>query len=392
MARQKKQVKFKEPIKVRWKKLANGNLSVYLDVYWKGVRKYEYLQLYLLPEVDAMCKEKNKETLAIAERIKAERTKALRGHGVKDWDNVKQGAMLLTAWIKKYCEGGVGIKHSTLHTRYEMLNTIEQYLMQTHRTHITLEEVDTDFCRGYIKFLRKFQDSRYKKDDKEEHIISPNTQHSYLALFSTCMNNATRQGIIQGNPLNDLDARERIQPKEGKKEYLTIEELRILMATDCSRPVVKQAFLFACFTGLRLSDIYRLCPMNILTSPDGKTEYIDMEMQKTEKNVMVPLSDEAKRWLPEAKGYNTPYFDLPTTPSVIARALRKWIEAAGIDKHISFHCSRHTFGTMMLTLGADLYTTSKLMGHSNIQVTEIYAKIVDKKKEEAINLIDSMFK
>lgn len=57
-----------------------------------------------------------------------------------------------------------------------------------------------------------------------------------------------------------------------------------------------------------------------------------------------------------------------------------------------FHCSRHTFGTMMLTLGADLFTTSKLMGHSNIQTTEIYAKIVDKKKEEAINLIDGMFK
>ena len=57
-----------------------------------------------------------------------------------------------------------------------------------------------------------------------------------------------------------------------------------------------------------------------------------------------------------------------------------------------FHCSRHTFGTMMLTLGADLFTTSKLMGHTNIQTTEIYAKIVDKKKEEAINLIDGMFK
>ena len=75
----------------------------------------------------------------------------------------------------------------------------------------------------------------------------------------------------------------------------------------------------------------------------------------------------------------------------ILNTLRKWAEAAGIEKHISFHCSRHTFGTMMLTLGADLFTTSKLMGHSNIQTTEIYAKIVDKKKEEAINLIDGMF-
>ena len=75
----------------------------------------------------------------------------------------------------------------------------------------------------------------------------------------------------------------------------------------------------------------------------------------------------------------------------MGRAQVMQAEAAGIEKHISFHCSRHTFGTMMLTLGADLFTTSKLMGHSNIQTTEIYAKIVDKKKEEAINLIDGMF-
>ena len=116
-----------------------------------------------------------------------------------------------------------------------------------------------------------------------------------------------------------------------------------------------------------------------------------MEMQKTETPVIIPLSEEAKRWLPKSRGNDIPFFDIPTTQTVIGRALRKWAEAAGIEKHISFHCSRHTFGTMMLTLGADLFTTSKLMGHSNIQTTEIYAKIVDKKKEEAINLIDGMF-
>ena len=192
--------------------------------------------------------------------------------------------------------------------------------------------------------------------------------------------------------MKELDAKERIQPKDGKKEYLTIEELKALMATDSYRPEVKQAFIFACFTGLRLSDMYKLAPIHIFKTPDGKGEYIDMEMQKTEKPVIIPLSEEAKRWLPKTKGITTPFFDIPTTQTVIGRALRKWAEAAGVEKHISFHCSRHTFGTMMLTLGADLFTTSKLMGHTNIQTTEIYAKIVDKKKEEAINLIDGMFK
>lgn len=354
------------------------------------MRKYKYLKLYLIPEVNPICKQQNQETMAVAERIKAERIKVLCGHGVKDWETVKQGSMLLTGWIKKYCQGGVGIKHSTLHCRVEMLHTVEQYLDSIHKTFITLEEVDAEFCRGYVKFLRNFPNSHIKYIEPRP--ISQNTSSRYLGMFSTCLNNAVRQGILRNNPLKELDARERIQPKDGTKEYLTIEELRTLMVTDSYRPEVKAAFIFACFTGLRLSDMYRLAPKHIFKSPDGKSEYIDMEMQKTEKPVIVPLSEEAKRWLPKAKGRDIPFFDIPTTLNVVSRALRKWVEAAGIDKHISFHCSRHTFGTMMLTLGADLFTTSKLMGHSNIHTTEIYAKIVDKKKEQAINLIDGMFK
>ena len=297
--------------------------------------------------------------------------------------------MLLTTWIKKYCEGGVGIKKSTLHCRVEMMHTVEKYLDETNKGFISLEEVNAEFCRGYVKFLRNFPNSHIKYGEPRP--ISENTASRYLGMFSTALNNAVRQGIIRNNPMKELDARERIQPKDGKKEYLTIEELRTLMATDSYRPEVKEAFIFACFTGLRLSDMYRLAPMHIFKTADGKGEYIDMEMQKTEKPVIIPLSEEAKRWLPKPRGNDIPFFDIPTTQTVIGRALRKWAEAAGIEKHISFHCSRHTFGTMMLTLGADLFTTSKLMGHSNIQTTEIYAKIVDKKKEEAINLIDGMF-
>ena len=391
MGRPKKQVKVKEPIRVRIKTLKDGNKSIYLDIYWKGVRKYEYLKLYLIPETTPLAKQQNKDTLEIAERIKAERIKALHGHGVEDWETVKKGSMLLTSWIEKFCQGGIGVKESSLHPRKMMANAVNKFLESAHRTQISLEEVDADFCRAYIKFLRNFSNSNYRYGNPEDHVISINTAQSYQGQFSTALSKAVRAGIIPFNPMDRLEPKERIQRKDGKKEYFTIEEIQKLIATDCYRPEVKYAFLFACFTGLRISDIYKIAPMHIFKTADGKGEYIDMEMHKTEKQVVVPLSKEAKKWLPESKGNEVPFFDLPTTPSVIGRALRKWAEAAGVDKHISFHCSRHTFGTLMLTLGADLYTTSKLMGHSNIQVTEVYAKIVDKKKEEAINLIDNMF-
>ncbi|MFR5475708.1 MAG: site-specific integrase, partial [Phocaeicola massiliensis] len=107
----------------------------------------------------------------------------------------------------------------------------------------------------------------------------------------------------------------------------------------------------------------------------------------------LPLSRHAIRWLPErnGEGDESKIFDgLPAEPN-INKVLAKWVETAKIAKKITYHTSRHTFATMMLTLGADLYTVSKLLGHANVKTTQIYAKIVDSKKVEAVNLVDSVF-
>ena len=107
-------------------------------------------------------------------------------------------------------------------------------------------------------------------------------------------------------------------------------------------------------------------------------------------DVFIPLSDEAKKWLPKPGGYQEPFFNLPA-PSTICLILSNWVKAAGINKHITFHCARHTFATMMLTLGSDIYTTSKLLGHNHVATTEIYAKVIDKKKFESMSNLDRMF-
>ena len=126
MARPKKQVKLKEPIKIRLKSLADGNKSIYLDIYYKGVRKYEYLKLYLVPEINPICKEQNKQTMAVAERIKAERIKALHGHGIQDWETVKQGSMLLTTWIKCH------MSEFSISVMFTLHNSIVAYTCATY--------------------------------------------------------------------------------------------------------------------------------------------------------------------------------------------------------------------------------------------------------------------
>ena len=130
---------------------------------------------------------------------------------------------------------------------------------------------------------------------------------------------------------------------------------------------------------------------DIYLSPGGKTRYIYTEMVKTGGTVSVPLSAEALRWLPTVEDDDALLFRVPQNASTLGRHLSQWMKSAKVDKHITFHGARHTFGTHMLTLGADIYTSSKLMGHSNVKVTEVYAKIVDQKRVDAINLMDNMF-
>ena len=159
------------------------------------------------------------------------------------------------------------------------------------------------------------------------------------------------------------------------------------MATDCRQPETKRAFLFACFTGLRISDIRNLQWANISKRNGGR--FLSITMQKTREPLTMKLNKQAISLLPkEGKGF---IFDLPIYDSMINDQLKSWAKRAGIEKNVCFHVSRHTFATMELTLGADLYVVSKLLGHTNVGVTQIYADIINKRRDEAVELIDNAF-
>ena len=162
------------------------------------------------------------------------------------------------------------------------------------------------------------------------------------------------------------------------------------MDTSAKHENIKRAFLFCCFCGLRFSDVEALTWGNI-TEQNGQT-FARIIVRKNRQPLHVPLSPEALRWIPErGRASDTDsVFKLKEYPTARAQ-LKKWIESTDIKKHVTFHVARHTFATLMLTLGADLYTTSKLLGHSKVTTTQIYAKIVDAKKVEAVNLVNNIF-
>lgn len=387
MARLKNVQKEKEPVRIRKRKLANGNMSLYLDVYVKGVRKVESLGLYLVPEQTPIDRQQNIHAMQVAGKIKAERILALQNHGVRQWNKVKRSCITLVDFLKEYEQEKCGFSASTLKGRKDLRLKVETYLNETCQPDIMLANVDVDFCRGFISFLR-YAKHGVRKDGST---ISNGAAHHHQAVLNGALNKAIREGILTFNPLKSLTSKEKYQPSESVREYLTLEELKAAMTAPCPREDVKRAFLLSCFTGLRLNDVRALTWNKIIKAPDGKTLYVRVKIQKTQKLLNVPLSKEALDCLYTKDNADEPIFTLPAGTSNIELNLERWMQNAKITKHITYHCSRHSFATMLLTLGADIYTTSKLLGHANVNTTSIYAKIVDQKKVETVGLVDDFF-
>lgn len=379
MARVKKPSKIKEPIRLRMKPLNNGSKSLYLDIYRNGKRSYEYLKMYIIPETDDNARKRNIVTMTAANAIKSKRIIEMTNGeaGIKMPD--EKPKMLLSEWMQQYMAN----QESKGKKGFHQIKVAMQILKDYAGEQVTMEDVDKTFCKGYIDYLL----TEYQPMGKP---ISRFTAQNYYRVLNCALNAAVRADIIKVNPMNKLDNSEKIRRPDSKREYMTIEEIRSLIATPMEYSAVKNAYLFSCFCGLRISDIIGLKWKNVYI--DNGQYRLEVVMQKTKEPIYLPLSQEALRWMPE-RGEKTAedrVFDLPS-PTYINVILKPWAKAAGIDKHFTFHTARHTFATMMLTLGADLYTTSKLLGHSDVQVTQVYAKIINQKKDEAVNLVNGLF-
>lgn len=205
------------------------------------------------------------------------------------------------------------------------------------------------------------------------------------------LNVAVKDGVMDKNPFYALGKHERITKQQSEREYLTKEELLALIEVPTTNETTKQAFLFCCFTGLRYSDVSALTWQNIKQVNGGSVVSIQA-MQKTGKQVTIPLNQSALKWLPDRNGSKPgqKVFDM-TCLSACDRCLKKMAAAAGIEKNVSFHTSRHSMATLSLAAGGDLYTVGKLLGHTSINSTQVYADVVMETKIEAVSRISDFF-
>ena len=379
MPRVRKPTKIKEPIRLRMKELADGSKSLYLDIYRNGKRSYEYLKMYIIPETNDNARKRNAATMTAANTIKSRRIIELTNGeaGIKRADDKE--AVLLQDWMNTYMENQQKRGKKDGHQIKVAIQILKDYAGER----VTMEQVDKTFCQGYIDYLL----TEYRPMGKP---VSKFTAQNYYRVLNGALNAAVRADVVKLNPFTKIGNSDKIRRPESKREYMTIEELRALISTPMKNESVKQAYLFSCFCGLRISDIISLKWKDVFV--DRGQYRLAVSMQKTKEPIYLPLSPEALKWMPE-RGEKTSedhVFDLPS-PTMINTLLKPWAKAAGIDKRFSFHTSRHTFATMMLTLGADLYTTSKLLGHADVKMTQVYAKIINQKKDDAVNLVNGLF-
>jgi integrase len=370
----------KEPIKLRARTLKDGTQSLYLDCYFEGKRSYEFLKLYLIPGVSPVIKAHNDTTLSAANAIKNKRMLEFTNNRAGLMNTSVLARQKLCDWMETFrkAQEKKGSKDKKL-----IRNTI--HVISQFDIEIQLRNIDRKYCIGLTNFLRNDYLTA-----RGEHLM-PNTIINYLGCFRNALNMAVREGILSANPFNQLSAQDKIKIPESKREYLTIEEVHRLEETPCKFDFAKRAFLFGCYCGLRISDIRRLKWRDLIK--DGDNYRISIVMYKTHSPIYLPLSKKAIDWIPERTDMSDDALLFPGLPEQISAPLylSAWIKAAGITKNITFHSSRHTYATMLLTLGVDIYTVSKLLGHTKIETTQIYAQIINKKKDDAVSLIDNIF-
>jgi len=357
--------KIREKVNLRKRTMRNGGQSLYLDWFFHGARQREFLGLYLGKD-----KVQNATTMRLAQQLKAKKMEELI-------------AMEAGIPIKRFEATNITLKDYAAEVLkdYDKKNTANSMRVFVRRLpeKVVLAAVDRDM---FAKILR----------DGWGH-LNVNTQNLAASFLRLVLKKAHRAKLI--NEVPDLEG---LIPaaRPGNKVFLTMDELRLFMnvepptvkkKVEMSRfrwNMTKNAFLFSCFTGLRYSD------MRKITWGDIQDGILVLVQQKTSEPVRIPLSANALEFLPERtkdmKDRDS-IFPLPVTTFHADQKVTKLSEMAGIKKHVTFHCARHTCATLMLSYGADLFTVSKILGHTDIKTTQIYTKVLDEGKRKAVELI-----
>jgi integrase len=372
-------------VNLRQKAISGKRHSLYLDFYppiphpetGKPTRR-QFLGLYLFDKPkNPFDKKHNTETLKIAESIKQKKENQLNkpeiysGYEKEQLKIKEQGDQNFVEYFKQLADKRKASNFDNWVSAYN-------YLVKFTNGNLKFADLNESKLTDFKEYLLTTQSIKSNKTK-----LSQNSAVSYFNKIKAALKQAYKDGML----LSDLNAKiEPIKQAETQRNFLTIEELNTLVKTECNNPLLKRASLFSALTGLRFSDIKKLVWSEI-EYIEGNGYFIHFKQQKTKGVEVLPISEQAFSLLGERKEPTEKVFAGLTYSAYENKHLAKWIGLAGIKKEITFHSFRHTFATLQLSKGTDIYTVSKMLGHRDLKTTQIYAKIINQTKREAADKI-----
>lgn len=364
-------------VHLRQKAITKGRKSLYLDFYpptehpQTGIKtRREFLNLYVFDKPKSVFdKTHNAETLQLAQSIRQQRENQINKPEIyngyeKEQLRIKElGAVNFIIYFKKLTDKRDG-------SNVGNWNAAFKYLVAFTGDMLKISDLNLKLCNEFKEYLLNTK-------------LTNNSAQSYFNKFKAALKQAYKDGYLQ----TDLNAKvQQIKAAETQRNFLTLDELNRLVKTDCQSQILKQAALFSALTGLRFSDIEKLT-WNEVEFIEGNGYFIKFTQQKTQGVEMLPISNQAFSLLGSRNKHNTKVFEGLIYSDTLNNMLNVWVKNSEITKKITFHCFRHTFATLQLTNGTDIYTVSKMLGHRELKTTQVYAKIIDSTKRKAANNI-----
>jgi site-specific recombinase XerD len=350
---------------LRKKNLASGRKSLYLDIWHEEKRHYEFLKLYITKARNPIDKKSNEAVKELAENIRAKRELDLQASVYGYIPKFRQNTDFLDfyeSYLDKYKNKDVRlVKGSLKHFR--------GFLEEGGIKVLPAKSIDEQMCRDFKNYL--------------EQKVHGETVFNYFKKFKAAIKQAVKENIL----LKDVSEKITVSRTSGlKKDILNIDEIQKLADIKCNNDQVKRAFLFCLNTGLRFCDVTELRWNNI---DKNKLRYTQKKVQHSSEAAIndIDLNRTASKIIGQRGQPDEKIFNLPSHTGCL-KSLKTWIKAAGIDKHITWHCARHSFAVNLLdseVAGADVKTVAALLGHSDLNHVNIYLRVIDERKKQAVN-------
>ncbi|NLN95172.1 MAG: site-specific integrase [Bacteroidales bacterium] len=367
-------------VTLRQKTISGNRKSLYLDFYpailhpetGKPTRR-EFLGLYIFDKPkNPFDKESNKETLLLAKNIRAKRQIEIQAENYGFLSSKLKAETDFVQFFKQLVDTKTGSNKKVWQAAFNYFNMFTG-------GKLPVAKLNESLCNEFRKYLLTAKRQRSIKNIS----ITQNSARTYHNIFKAALKQAFKKGLIDIDLSTRIDG---ISGQETQREYLTLEQLQALANTPCSIPLLKNAAIFSALTGLRFSDISKLVWSEVHYS-ESEGYYLQFRQKKTKGVEVLPISEQALNLLGTPGEPTKKVFEGLKYSAYLNLHLKQWVLKAGITKDITFHSFRHTFATLQLSMGTDIYTVSKMLGHRELQTTQVYAKIIDESKRKAANRI-----